>query len=284
MSDQKTQNYSALVLEGGGMRGTFTAGVLDSFIDSGITFPYVIGTSAGASVGVSFVSRQRGRTRFSNIDLLALRPYIGLRHLLAGRGVIDLDFLFNEYPQRYYPFDFEAYRNSGVRFVATATNAETGEAEYLEEMSDFERFTAVVRASCSLPVLCPMGRVDGRFYVDGGVSDSIPVRRALADGNDRCVVVLTQKRGFRKPLRQIRLPWFVYRRFPRLKNALRFRNLRYNSEMDFIEQLEASGRLLVVRPSDTFGVGRCTSDAGRLAALYDEGIRAGIEASALIAH
>ena len=93
-------------------------------------------------MGVSFVSRQRGRTRFSNIDLLALRPYIGLRHLLAGRGVIDLDFLFNEYPQRYYPFDFEAYRNSGVRFVATATNAETGEAEYLEEMSDFERFTA----------------------------------------------------------------------------------------------------------------------------------------------
>ena len=151
----KIDANTGLVLEGGGMRGIFTVGVLDYLMDHHISFPYVIGVSAGASNGISYISRQRGRSYFSNIELLKKHNYIGWKNLLSGRGYIDLDFLFYEYPDRYYPFDYKTYEASPTRFVMVVSNCLTGRAEYIEEKQDRKRLLDACKASCSLPVMCP---------------------------------------------------------------------------------------------------------------------------------
>lgn len=262
--------HTALVLEGGGLRGTFTAGVLDLFMDRGIRFPYTVGVSAGATNGLSYLAGQRGRSRYGNIELQHERPYIGWRHWLLGHGFIDLDFLFGEYTFRRYPFDFEGYARSAERFEMVATNCLTGRAEYFEEKHDRQRLLAIGRASCSLPLLCPVARVDGVPMVDGAVSDAIPVERAMAQGFGRCVVVLTRNRGYRKPS-DPRLLRLFYRRYPELRRALAERPQRYNEAAALVERLEAEGRALVVRPERPVEAGRTERDPAKLQALYDEG-------------
>ena len=268
-----------LVLEGGGMRGVFTAGVCDALLDYGVTFPYVIGTSAGASNGCVYLARQRGRNRYIDIDMHALRPYVGLRSVLRGQGVIDLDFIFNEVEQKYYPFDFETYAQCGSRFVIVSTNAETGEAVYTEEKEDFGRFVDASRASCSLPLLCPKWHIDGIPMVDGGVADSIPFDKALTDGCKRVVVVSTKDAGYRKSEKRVWMPGRVYKEYPLLRKALQSRGERYNKQLDRLKALENEGVAKVVRPESMYGVGRTTRDAEALEALYAEGLRRGRELS-----
>lgn len=264
-------NQTGLVLEGGGMRGIFTVGVLDYLMDQHYWFPYTIGVSAGASNGISYASRQRGRSYFSNIELQKKRSYIGISHFLRGRGYIDLDFLFYEYPDRYYPFDFETYRQTQERFVIVTSNCLTGKAEYFEEKKDCNRLIDICKASCSLPVMCPLSYVDGIPMVDGGVCDSIPVRHAMADGFQKNVIVLTRNRGYRKPNKDFNLPSFIYRQFPELREQLRLRYKRYNDELDYIDQLEADGQALVIRPLAPMNVGRTEKNINKLKALYREG-------------
>ena len=253
------------------MRGIFTVGVLDYLMDCQYWFPYTIGVSAGASNGISYASHQRGRSYFSNIELQQKRSYIGMSHFLRGHGYIDLDFLFYEYPDRYYPFDFETYRQAKERFVIVTSNCLTGQAEYFEEKDNFHRLIDICKASCSLPVMCPLSYVDGIPMVDGGVCDSIPVRRAIADGFPKNVIVLTRNRGYRKPDKEFHLPGFIYRQFPELRDQLRLRYKRYNEELDYIDQLEAEGRALVIRPLAPLSVGRTEKNTDKLKALYLEG-------------
>lgn len=262
-----------LVLEGGGMRGIFTAGFLDCLIDYGITFPYVIGVSAGTTTGLSYLSRQKGRTRFSDTDLLKMYNYVGVRHLLAGHGIINLDYLFYEYPDKHFPFDFEEYRKGDTRFVMVATDAKTGEAAYFEERDNFERFLAMSKASCSMPFLCPKTEVDGRKYIDGGVADSLPFERALQDGCDKVVMVMTKPQGFRRKERKIKWAKFLS---PIMRKLLE-RNTEYNKQLDRLTQLEREGVAIVIRPSSDFGVGRTTNDTEKIEQLYDEGYRKGQE-------
>lgn len=267
----------ALVLEGGGMRGTYTAGVLDSFIDYDIKFDYVIGTSAGATTGISYISKQKGRSRFSNVDLFKIHNYVGLRSLIFGGGLIDLHYLFDIYPDKYYPFDFEAYSRSDIRFIAVATSALTGKPVYLEEKKHFPRFLEVCRASCSLPLVTPVTWVDGEPMVDGGVSDSIPVRKAIEDGADEIVVILTKPRGYRKPDKPSRIPWYPLRKYPKLREAMINRNQDYNKQIEYLEKLEDEGRITVLRPSNDCGVGRTSRNTTNLQKLYDLGYKEGIE-------
>ena len=264
-------DHTGLVLEGGGMRGIFTVGVLDYLMDQHIDFPYTIGVSAGASNGVSYLSRQRGRSKFSNIDLLKEYNYIGLRHFLRGHGYIDLDFLFYVYPDRYYPFDFATYKANPNRFVMVTSNCLTGQAEYYEEKQDEKRLVDILRASCSLPVMCPMAWVDGKPMVDGGVCDSIPLRHAMEDGYERNVVVLTRNKGYRKAAKDFYLPGFIYRQYPAIREQLRLRYRHYNEQLDLVEQLEAEGKVLVIRPEIPLQVGRTGQDPAKLEALYQEG-------------
>lgn len=262
---------TGLVLEGGGMRGIFTVGVLDCFMDHGVRFPYTVGVSAGASNGISYISGQRGRSRFSNIDLLKHYNYIGWRHFLRGRGYIDLDYIFYVYPERYYPFDYDAFFKAPERFEMVVSNCLTGQAEYLEEKRDRDRLLAVCKASCTLPVLCPITYVDGVPMVDGGVCDAIPVRHALEQGCDRLVLVLTRNKGYRKADKDFYLPGFIYHQYPALREQLRTRYRRYNKTLDFIEQLEREGKAIVIRPEKPLRVGRTGHDPQTLADLYDEG-------------
>ena len=262
---------TGLVLEGGGMRGIFTVGVLDCFMDHGVRFPYTVGVSAGASNGISYISGQRGRSRFSNIDLLKHYNYIGWRHFLRGRGYIDLDYIFYVYPERYYPFDYDAFFKAPERFEMVVSNCLTGQAEYLEEKRDRDRLLAVCKASCTLPVLCPITYVDGVPMVDGGVCDAIPVRHALEQGCDRLVLVLTRNKGYRKADKDFYLPGFIYHQYPALRKQLRTRYPRYNETLDFIERLERERKAIVIRPEKPLRVGRTGHDPQALADLYDEG-------------
>ncbi len=266
MNDQ-----AGLVLEGGGMRGVFTAGVLDCFLDKQIYFPYTIGVSAGASNGLSYASRQRGRSKFSNIDLLREYNYIGLRHLLRGKGVINLDYLFNVYPDKYYPFDYDTFFNSPGRFVIVTSNCLTGQAEYYEERENAGRLLAIARASCSIPVMCPVAYVDNIPMVDGGVCDAVPIGKAIADGYRKNVIVLTRNKGYRKKDKDFWLPGFVYRKYPAIREQLRLRYKRYNEVLDFIDRLEEEGSAIVIRPVNKIRVSRTEQDIAKLTDLYDEG-------------
>lgn len=271
VNTKSMNDYTGLVLEGGGMRCAFTAGVLDCFMDHAIWFPYVIGVSAGASNGISYISRQRGRSRYSYVELMHKYKYVGWKPVLKGKGVIDMDFLFDVYPQKYYPFDYDKFFESEQRFVMVTSNCLTGRAEYYEEKSNPDRLLSIVRASCSLPVICPLASVDGVPMVDGGVCDSIPLQKSVLDGNRKNLVVLTRNKGYRKKDKDFYLPGFIYRQFPNLRQQLRLRYKHYNEQLDYVEELEARGDVIVIRPLRPLEVTRTERSVERLISLYDEG-------------
>ena len=262
---------SGLVLEGGGMRGVFTCGVLDNFMDRGIRFPYTIGVSAGACNGLSYMSEQRGRAKFSNIDLLERYRYIGFRHLLTKGSIMDFELLFEEFPARIIPYDYERYARCEQRYEMVTTDCATGKACYFEEKSDPGRIIDIVRASSSLPYVCHIARVDGREMLDGGIADSLPIARARDLGYNNNVVVLTRNKGYRKSDKPSFVPPFAYRKYPALRETLRNRNLEYNKQIALIEELEKRGEIVVIRPERPVEVGRMERDIKRLTALYDEG-------------
>lgn len=262
---------SALILEGGGMRGVFTCGVLDSLMDRGIRFPYTIGVSAGACNGLSYISHQRGRAKYSNIDMLDKYHYIGLKHLLFKGNIMDFELLFDKFPNSIIPYDYAAYAATGERFEMVTTNITTGRAEYFEEKHDPKRIIDIVKASSSLPYVCPIAEVDGVKMLDGGIADSIPIGRARELGYTNQVVVLTRNKGYRKPEGRSFVPPFVYRRYPALREALAMRNTIYNQQIAEVEELEIGGKITVIRPERPIEVGRMERDTRKLLALYEEG-------------
>lgn len=264
-----------LVLEGGGMRGVFTCGVLDYFMDKNITFPYVIGVSAGACNGLSYMSKQRGRAKYSNIDLLAKYKYIGLKHYIKKRNIMDFDLLFHEFPDNIIPYDYQTYFASPFRFEMVTSDCLTGKAVYFEEKSDKSRVIDIVKASSSLPIMCPITYVDNIPMLDGGICDSIPVVRAQSLGYKKNVVILTRNRGYRKESKDIKVPSFIYRKYPAMREALSNRNSLYNSQLELIEKLEESGDAFVIRPEKPILVDRIEKDINKLTALYEEGYECG---------
>ena len=265
--DEKT----ALVLEGGGMRGVFTCGVLDYLMDHKISFPYAIGVSAGACNGLSYMSHQRGRGKFSNIDLLAKYKYIGIRPLVKKRGLIDQQLLFHRFPDRILPYNYKAYAENPNRFEMVTTDCITGRACYWEEKHDEKRIIEIVKASSSLPYACPMSYVDGHPMLDGGIVDSIPLLRAYELGYDKCVVVLTRNKGYRKSTKKVPVPSFIYKQYPRLRVALRNRNKIYNEQLELVERLEEEGKIIVIRPEKPIVVGRMETSVKKLTDLYEQG-------------
>lgn len=267
----KITDRTGLVLEGGGMRGIFTIGVLDNFMDRGIKFPYIIGVSAGACNALSYISGQRGRAKYTNTELLAERKYIGFKYLLTKRNIMDFDLLFHELPEKIYPYDYDALARSSERFEVVTTSCTTGKACYLQEKNDPKRVIDLVKASSSLPFVCPISYVDGEPMLDGGIADSIPIERALSQGFDNNLVVLTRNIGYRKPSKPTKVPFFFYRKYPNAKKAIRLRNSIYNKEIEFVEQMEKEGSVAVLRPIKPIEVGRMERDTDKILALYNEG-------------
>lgn len=262
---------TGLVLEGGGMRGVFTCGVLDYFMDHNIRFPYIIGVSAGACNGLSYVSRQRGRAKYSNIDLLEKYNYISWKYLISQRNILDFDLLFNKFPENILPYDYQTYFSSPERYVMVTTNCLTGKANYLEEKKDKQRVIDIARASSSLPFVCPITYVDDIPMLDGGIVDSIPLQHAIGEGYERNVVVLTRNRGYRKEVKDIRIPSFIYRRYPMLRKALSHRCTAYNRQLEMVEQLEDERKICVIRPKKPVIVDRIERNIRKLTDLYEEG-------------
>lgn len=267
----KITENSALVLEGGGLRGVFTCGVLDCFMDHGVRFPFIVGTSAGACNGLSYMSGQRGRAKSSNIDLMEQYHYVGFKYLLTQGCIMDYKLLFEDFPEKIIPYNYEAYFSNPTRFVMVTTNCITGKAEYLEEKSSPERVMSIVRASSSLPFVTKITYVDGIPMLDGGIVDSIPVKYALEQGYENLVVILTRNKGYRKKEGKMYAAKAFYRKYPNLQKALTERNAVYNQTMDLIERLEEQGRITVIRPLKPVEVGRVEKDTAKLTALYQEG-------------
>ena len=263
--------HTALVLEGGGMRGVFTSGVLDWMIDHDITFPYLVGVSAGSSNALSFASHQRGRGKYIFADLQVERHYLGLRNIWRHRSIMDMNLLYHELPEKIWPYDYEAYRINPMRVESVATDCLTGEAVYLEEKEDPARIIDIVRASSSLPFACPIAYVDGHPMLDGGIADSIPLQRALDQGYEHIIVVLTRHKGYRKEEKPARIPSFIYRRYPKLRDALRTRGARYNAQGELVERLEREGRITVIRPDQPVEVARIETDLDKMNRLYQHG-------------
>ena len=267
----KITDKSGLILEGGGMRGVFTSGVLDCFMDKGIRFPYAIGVSAGACNGLSYISKQRGRAKFSNIDLLEKYHYIGIRHLLRKGNIMDFDLLFHTFPNEIIPYDYGMLADSEEHYEMVTTSCKTGEACYFEEKKNPERVIDIVKASSSLPFVCPIAYVDGEPMLDGGIADSIPIMRARELGYDNNVVVLTRNRGYRKTEKDIKYVSLFYKKFPAMQEAIRNRNKIYNRQISLVERLEDAGEITVIRPQKPIEVDRMERDAKKLIALYEEG-------------
>ena len=265
-----TEN-TALVLEGGGLRGVFTCGVLECFMDHGVRFPFTVGVSAGACNGLSYMSGQRGRAKKSNIDLMDEHHYVGFKYLLTQGCIMDFKLLFEDFPEKIIPYDYEAYFSNPDRFVMVTTNCITGKAEYFEEKKSSERVMDIVRASSSLPFVSPITYVDGIPMLDGGIVDSIPVEYAINQGYDKLVVILTRNKGYRKKESRMPLAKVTYRKYPNLRKALQERNATYNRTMDLIERLESEGKITVIRPLKPVEVGRMEKDTSKLRALYQEG-------------
>ena len=263
---------TGLVLEGGGMRGVFTSGVLDAFMKYDVNFSYIVAVSAGACNGLSYVSRQPRRARMSNIDMLVKYDYIGLRHLVTQGCIFDPELLYDRFPNELVPYDYDTYFSSQSTFEMVVTNCNTGRAEYLTEKSgDRQRLLDICRASSSLPYVSKVIDVDGLPYLDGGIVDSIPVQRAIDMGHERNVLVLTRNRGYRNTSRDRKIPRFIYKKYPRLRVALSRRIAEYNRQLEMVEDMEDRGIVDVIRPQRPMDVGRMEKDEKKLEALYEEG-------------
>lgn len=261
-----------LVLEGGGMRGLFTAGVLDILMDHSFRPDTICATSAGATFGINLPSGQRGRVLRYNLQLAGDPRYISFRSLLRTGNVVNTDFAYRVLPDELDKFDYQAYSESGTDFFACVTNTRSGKPEYLK-VSDAKTQIDSIRASAALPFLSRKVVIDGEQYLDGGITDNIPLDKCIAEGCDRIVVVQTRPKGFIMSEDMYLLSKLLYPRDKNLQQAFRHRSERYNERLKQIERLEAEGRIFVIRPSETIAVSRLEKNQAKIQAAYDLGCR-----------
>lgn len=265
---------TALVLEGGAMRGMYTAGVLDVLQEQGLGFDGIMGVSAGAVFGPNFLSGQRGRVIRYNKRFINDRRYKGLGCLLKTGDLFSRDFAYDRVPREFDVFDDERFRDSGVPFYAVVTDMETGRAEYMQVKSVFDDMD-ILRASASMPFVSRPVELNGRLYLDGGVADSIPFDAMGEMGYGKLVVILTRDMDYRKkpmPAAAIKL---YYRHYPKFRDSLLRRHQVYNDSVSRLRALEAEGRAFVIRPSRPIEIGRVESDPDKLQEVYELGLEDG---------
>lgn len=262
----------SMVLEGGAARGLFTSGVLDYLMEQDFYTKYVVGVSAGACNAVDYVSRQIGRTRDCFIQTPDEEPYIRMENVFHRKPVYDMDLVFDKYPNEIYPFDFETYFASKMQCEMVVTNCQTGKAEYMDAHEDKTQFMKICRASSSMPLFTDVVDIHGIPYMDGGIADSVPLRRAVEMGYRKHIVVLTKRKGYRKKNSRV-LNLATYRRYqeyPEFVKAVVKRPTRYNRMMDVIDRLEEEGKIFVLRPQIK-PVSRMETDSEKLLELYQHG-------------
>lgn len=268
---------TGLVLEGGGVRGIFTAGVLDVLGEHGIGFDGVMGVSAGAIHGCSFLSGQHGRSIRYYCNYCADPRFMGLRSLLKTGDLVGAEFCYHELPEKLDVYDNEAFRKNAVPFYAVCTNLDTGKPEYLP-LTDMQEQIDILRASASMPYVSrPVSLGDGR-YLDGGCTDSIPLKAFQDMGYRRNVVVLTRDITYRKKPEPRGMAAAFYRKYPAFARALARRHIHYNRAVEYVLEQEALGKVFVIRPHAAPGIGRTEKDPEKVRALYSMGRRDALEA------
>lgn len=268
-------SFTGLVLEGGGMRGLYTAGILDYFLDMKLHLPYVIGVSAGACHAASYISSQWGRNKQVNIGYIQDPRYISYRNLIKTKSLFGMDFVFNEIPNHLEPFDYETFYQSNQSYFIGTTDCVTGKAIYFDaKKSNPDLILKVLMASSSLPFLSPTVEIEGKILLDGGIVDPIPVRKSIEDGNEKQVIILTRNKDYRK--KPFKAKWLAnrfYAKYPEFTKAMLKRHAVYNETLDLIENLESSGKAFVIRPSMPLHVGRLERNPEKLTDLYKLGYR-----------
>ena len=265
-----------LILEGGTFRPIFSSGLMDALLEHNIMFDYVIGVSAGSCNAVDYVSRQPGRTRDCMIPTdKEGKYYYGIRDFVKEKSLMNMDLIFDKYPKELLPFDFETYFNSEINCQIVTTNCLTGKAEYMTEDSDNDRLMKLCRASSSMPLLTPIVNIDNVPYLDGGLADSVPIRRAQQMENEKIVVILTKNQGYRKsvlsPTMQ-RVYKRAYKSYPNLIRTIFRRSFEYNKTMNYLDQLEKRGEIFILRPQ-VKPVSRLERNKETLHAFYEHGYK-----------
>lgn len=261
-----------IILEGGAMRSIFSAGILDSFADEGIEVPNMLAVSAGAYVGMNYVSGQRGRVVDAIIKPLEEEKYLGVGTFFRKGTFFDMDFLFEEVQKKRFPFDFEAFSKSTKRFITTTINCLTGETCYFEKFEDMDDFIQVLRAANSMPLIAKVSDYKGIPMLDGGMGDAIPLGKALEEGWDKIIVVLTRDTSYRKKRRHLYLKVInaVYHKYPNFVKLVEERSERYNACLDKLLELEKEGKVFIYRPSK-ITVSNSESDVETLIKYYQHG-------------
>ena len=264
-------NNIGLVIEGGGMRGLYTCGVLEYFMEKDLYFNYIIGVSAGACNAASYISKQKGRNIKVNTGFLDDWRYMSFRNYILEKSFFGMDFIFKEIPDKHVKFDYEAFQNAQCEFLVGVTDCKTGKELYFNKNDMREGFDAL-RASSSLPLISPIVNFKGYELLDGGISDSIPINKSIEDGNDKNIIILTRNKGYRKsPLKFANLIKMKYKKYPLLIESMMNRYKKYNDTLDYIDELEEKGRAIVIRASKEIKVGRLERNFIKLHELFQNG-------------
>lgn len=260
-----------LILEGGGMRGIYTAGVLDFFIDKNIEVDLVVGVSAGGCHAASYLSKQYKRAYHTNVDYVNDKEYLSFRNLIKTGSIFGMDLMFNKIPNELYLYDHDAFSKSKSKFTVVTTNCETGQAEYFT-LTDMKRDIMYLQASCSIPMFANIVEIDGYKLVDGGVADSIPIEYAIKEGCKKNIVILTRDKTYRK--NKVKFSSLIrrkYKKYPNLVKSIENRHLNYNKSLDLVKELEDKGDALVIRPKSPVKVSQIEKDVDKLTKLYNDG-------------
>ena len=261
----------ALILEGGGMRGVYTAGILDYFLEQGLEFSSVYGVSAGACHLCSFLSKQRGRAYDISVDYLDDPNYCSVSSLLRTGDLFGVKMCYDDIPNRLNPYDYKAFDSYRGRAFAVVTNIVTGQPEYLR-LRDMHKDIAAVRASASLPLVSRNVRIGDSLYLDGGLADPIPLLHSVLDGNRKNVVIMTKEVGYRrKPSKNLGLIRLRYARYPKVYELMKNRHIEYNKTLDYLQEQVNNKTAFLIRPQVKSDVGRIEKDEKKLKALYEEG-------------
>lgn len=260
-----------ITMEGGASRTVFSCGVADALLEEDIMPDYFVGVSAGIAYGVSYISKQKGRNLTIIQKYMNDKRYMGVRHLLKNRNFYNIPFVFEEIPNKLEAFDYEAFQAFPGKVEACVTNLHTGKAEYLEVPRQDDKFEVLV-ASCALPILFQPVKVGKRYYLDGGIADSIPYKHAIEEGCDKNIVILTRERGYvKKSERAGNISIKLYKKYPNIVEDLKTRPERYNACMEELLEKEKAGEVFVIAPETTYGIGRTESNPEKLTKLYEEG-------------
>lgn len=262
-----------LVLEGGGLRGIFTAGVLDFFLEKDIHIDNCIAVSAGACHAASYLSNQHGRAKRVSVNYLNDKNYASFYNLFKTGDFFGSHFVYDKIPNELDPIDNETFKRNTVKFEAVVSNCETGEAEY-KEIKDFDKDTIYIRASSSLPFLSKIVEIDGKKYLDGGITDSIPLKKSFNNGNKKHIVVLTRPKDYRKSGSISKyFAKLLYKKYDKFINKMDTRSDRYNETLEEIDKLEKEGKIFVIRPEQNLNLGRIEKNKEKLEKVYNIGYK-----------